>query len=134
MHLRNSKYPLHLSLFFFSKNKIFSLKTLSFSFCFFFLKKARAKQSVSPTHFCSQRGNFHSQVLKSRDQKIKWNGQGDLKSSCHIFSPGVFNMFLVKKRLCKTKYSSEGTISNVDLGLFYPNNQLMFSFVTFWFC
>ena len=28
----------------------------------------------------------------------------------------------------------EGSISNVDLGLFQPNNQLMFSFVTFWFC
>ena len=98
MHLRNSKYPLHLSLFFFSKNKIFSLKTLIFSFFFFFVKKARAKQSVSPTHFCSQRGNFHSQVLKSRDQKIKWNGQGDLKSSCHIFSPGVFLICLLSKK------------------------------------
>ena len=36
-------------------------------------------------------------------------------------------MFFVKKILFKKKYSFEGSISNVDLGL-------MFSFVTFWFC
>ena len=39
-------------------------------------------------------------------------------------------MFLVSK---KKQYGFEGLILNVDLGLFYTNNQLMFSFVTFWF-
>ena len=46
----------------------------------------------------------------------------------------MFTMFLVKKRLFKIKYGFESSISNVDLGLFYPKNQQMFSFVTFWFC
>ena len=42
--------------------------------------------------------------------------------------------FLSKNDL-KIKYGgSEGSISNVDLGLLQPNKQLMFSFVTFWFC
>ena len=39
-----------------------------------------------------------------------------------------------QKRLCKIKYGLEGSISNVDLGLIQPSNQLMFSFVAFWFC
>ena len=39
-----------------------------------------------------------------------------------------------QKRLCKIEYGFEGTISDFDLGLFYPNNQLMFSFVKFWLC
>ena len=38
-------------------------------------------------------------------------------------------MFLVKKILLKIKYGFEGSFLNADLGLFYPNNQLMFSFV-----
>ena len=53
---------------------------------------------------------------------------GDLKS--HRYLPvGVS----YQKRLCKMKYGFERSISNVDLGLFQPKNQLMFSFVTFWF-
>ena len=38
------------------------------------------------------------------------------------------------KKTFKIKYDFESSISNVEIGLFYPNNQLMFSFVTFWFC
>ena len=41
-------------------------------------------------------------------------------------------MFQVKKD-CKIKYGFDGSIPNNDHGLFYPNNQLMFSFLTFWF-
>ena len=44
--------------------------------------------------------------------------QWDLKSSCHRYLPGGLAMFLVKKDLCKVKYGLEGSISNVDLGLF----------------
>ena len=40
-------------------------------------------------------------------------------------------MFLVKKILLKIKYGFEGSISNVDLGLFYPSIQSVFSFSTF---
>ena len=36
-----------------------------------------------------------------------------------------------QKRLTKIKYGFEGSISNVDFILFYPSNQLMFSFVKF---
>ena len=49
-----------------------------------------------------------------------------------IFARGI--TVSVKKRLFKIKYSFEGSISNVDLGLFQPNNQIIISFVTFWFC
>ena len=58
----------------------------------------------------------------------------DLNSSCQGYLPGELTMFLVKKRLLEIKYGFEGSISNVDLGQFYPNNQLLFSFLTFWFC
>ena len=58
----------------------------------------------------------------------------DLKMSCHGYLPGEVTMFLVKKRILEIKYGFEGLISNVDLGLFQPNIQLMFSFVKFWFC
>ena len=54
--------------------------------------------------------------------------------SCHGYLPGEGTMFLVKKRILEIKYGFEGLISNVDLGLFQPNIQLMFSFVKFWFC
>ena len=56
----------------------------------------------------------------------------DLKSSCHGYFPGGLTIFLVKKILLKIKYGFEGSISNVDLGLFYPSIQSVFSFSTFW--
>ena len=43
---------------------------------------------------------------------------GDLKGSCHGYLPGGLSMFLVKKIIFKIKYSFEGSLSNVDLGLF----------------
>ena len=43
---------------------------------------------------------------------------GDFKSSCHGYLPGWVTMFLAKDRLLKIKYGFEGSISNVDLGLF----------------
>ena len=42
-------------------------------------------------------------------------------------------MFLLSKKTLWKKNVFEGSISNVDLGLFYPNNQLVFSFATFSF-
>ena len=48
-----------------------------------------------------------------------------------IFAWGAYCVLCIKKNL---KYGFEGSISNVDLGLFYPNDQLMSSFVTFWLC
>ena len=54
----------------------------------------------------------------------------NVKSFCHAeYLPSC-----QEKRLSKIKYGFEFSISNFDLGLFYPSNQLMFSFVTFWFC
>ena len=44
---------------------------------------------------------------------------GDLNSSCYRYLLGGGLLY------------AEGLISNVDLGLFYPNNGLMFSFATF---
>ena len=44
------------------------------------------------------------------------NALGNLKRSCHRHFPGGLPMFLVKQRLCKIKYSFEGSISNVDIG------------------
>ena len=56
---------------------------------------------------------------------------GDLKrSAMDVCLRGVYYVFCQRKNF----NDFEGSISNVDLGLFYPNNQLMFSFVTFWFC
>ena len=37
--------------------------------------------------------------------------------TCHGYLPGELTIFLVKKRL-KIKYGFEGSISNVDFGLF----------------
>ena len=50
-----------------------------------------------------------------------------------IFAWWIYNVSC-QKILCQKKYGFEDSISNVDLGLLQPNNQLMFSFVTFWFC
>ena len=47
---------------------------------------------------------------------------------------GAYYVYCPKTRLLKIKYGSKGSISNVDLGLFKPNNQLIFSFVTFRLC
>ena len=69
--------------------------------------------------------------------------RGDLNNSSPGYLAGGLTMFLVKKfffkysmalmaqMLKKNLLSNVEKISNVDLGLFYPNNQLMFSFATF---
>ena len=88
--------------------------------------KANAQYQLSL--FLLSGATFSSKFWKGEIRK-KWLSVG-LKE----FLPWIFTIFLVKKRLSKIKYSFEGSIPNVDLGLFYPNNQLMFRFVTFWFC
>ena len=42
----------------------------------------------------------------------------DIKSSCDGYFPEVVTMFHVKKGFSKIKYGFEGSVSNVDLGLF----------------
>ena len=77
---------------------------------------------------------FTVQNFEKRGVKKKMSAWRDLKMPCHGYLPGEGTMFLVKKRILEIKYGFEGLISNVDLGLFQPNIQLMFSFVKFWFC
>ena len=70
-------------------------------------------------------------------QGKKMSAWVDLKSSCHGYLPrgGGGGAYYVSSQKWLLKINGfEGSISNVNLGLFQPNNQLMFSFVTFWFC
>ena len=75
--------------------------------------------------------------LKNEDQK-KWAPGGsergeEAKSFCYRYFPRRLTMLQMfphggllcsfSKKLCKIKYCFEGSISNVDLGLFYPNNR-----------
>ena len=71
-------------------------------------------------HFLLVRDKFQSQILK-RDVR---------KNDCLIelkeFMPQIFaweEAYCVsfQKRLCKMKYGAEGSISNVDLDLFWSN-------------
>ena len=63
--------------------------------------------------------------------------RGDLNNSSPGYLAGGLTMFLVKKNFFKYSMAlmaqmlKKNLLSNVDLGLFYPNNQLMFSFATF---
>ena len=80
------------------------------------------------------RGHAQSQTLKRGYQK-KMRAWGDLNSSFQRYLPRGAYCVSCQKRLYKIKYGFENSISNIYLGLFQPpNNQLMFSFVTFWFC
>ena len=72
--------------------------------------------------------NFQSQILK-RERSKKVSAWGNF----HRYLPGGLLCFLSKKTF-KINYGSEGSIQNVGLGQFQTNNQLMFSFVTFWLC
>ena len=98
-----------------------------------FYKSYKDKISASPLPPSAGRNNFQSHILKwegFRKKKCVWGG---LKQFLPwIFAQGAY-CFLSKKDL-KIKYGFEDSISNADLGLFQSNNQLMFSFVTFWFC
>ena len=77
--------------------------------------------------------NFQSQILKWGDQKKnEFLGGGGLKAFLPwIFALGGLLCLLSKKKLLKLKYGFQGSISHVDIRLFQPGNQLMFSFVTF---
>ena len=57
---------------------------------------------------------------------------GGLKESLSqtFAQEGGLTMFLVKKDFVKLNMVLRDKFSNVSLGLFQPNNQLMFSFVT----
>ena len=48
---------------------------------------------------------------------------GELEFLPHIFAWGAYYVSR-RKRLGNIKYGFEGSISNVDLGQFLPNNQL----------
>ena len=60
---------------------------------------------------------FSPRIWKEGIKKIK-SAWGDLENSCHRCLPGRLTMFLVKKKLLKIKYGFQGSISNVDFGLF----------------
>ena len=64
----------------------------------------------------------------------KWVGSwGILKSPYHRYLPKVrrgLTMYLIKKDFVKWNMVFRAQFSNVNLGLFLPNNQI-FSFVTF---
>ena len=78
--------------------------------------------------------------LKNEDQK-KWAPGGGVKGgrrqrvSVTDISPGRLTMLQMfpqggllcsfSKKLCKIKYCFDASISNVDLGLFYPNNRCL---------
>ena len=69
--------------------------------------------------------------MKRGNQKRNECLEGLEEFLLQIFLPGGLAMFSVKKkRLCKVKYGFESSVSNVDLDMFCPNNQL-FSFLTF---
>ena len=71
--------------------------------------------------FCSRRQHSVPNFEKGgiRNKMSAW---GDLKSSCHRYLPEGDYCVSCKILLCKIKYGFEGSISNVDLGLFQPKN------------
>ena len=77
--------------------------------------------------------NFQSQILK-RGMRKNMSAWGDLKSSWNRYLPRGADNVPCQSRPCKMKSGFEGSVSNVDLSLCKGSNQLMFSFVTFWFC
>ena len=77
---------------------------------------------------------FSPRFWKGQNLKKEMSAWEDLKSSCDVYLRGGACYVSCQKELLKIKYGSKGLISNVDIGLFWPNSQLMFSVVTFWFC
>ena len=116
-----------LSFFFIQLKKCYiSVKTSFFVIfsCFsFFLKLARAKPQYQLLPYPLMRLSKKGEIEEKKKKRKRKSARGDLKSSFHSYFPGLLTMFLVKKRLCKTKHGFEGSIANVDLGLFQPNNQ-----------
>ena len=103
--------------------------------CEIYWETANTSPSAPPT-FC---GEQHS---VPNFEKMGEGGGKSEKNEClgrlKEFLPQIFacrlTVFLVKKDW-KMKYGFDDSISYADLGLFQlPNNQLMFSFVTLWFC
>ena len=64
-------------------------------------------QLPSPSFFFP---SFNPDFWKGGQKKKKVLGE-DLKSSCHRYLLAGHTMFLVKKRLWKTKYDFEGSVS-----------------------
>ena len=63
--------------------------------------------------------NFHPRFWKGGvSKKMSALGEGGLKSSCHEYLPAGLTMFLAKKKDLKITYNFQGSISNIDLGLF----------------
>ena len=98
----------------------------------------KLQHSISLLSFCCE-----DNIQSFSPKFLKKEGVGSEKNECRgrlkeflpqIFAWGGLTRLLVKKRFLKIKHLFEGSISNVDHGLFQPKNQLMFSFVTFWFC
>ena len=85
------------------------------------MEKSTSLQYQSPLFYWGTIPHF-----EKGDQKLNeclWGLKVFIPSS-HIYLPGGLAKFLVKKRIFKTKYGFEDSISNIDLGLFEPNNQL----------
>ena len=68
--------------------------------------------------------NLQSQILERVDQK-KNECLGVLKSTCHRYLPRGLTMFLIKQDFVKWNMALRAQFSNISLGLFQPNNQLM---------
>ena len=79
--------------------------------------------------------NLQSQILKRGwSEKKKWEpGVSEHVLATDICLGGLV-MFFVQKDFVKWNMVLRAQFSNVSLDLFKLNNQLMYSFVTFWFC
>ena len=67
--------------------------------------------------------------------EVNTNAENEIGNFIYYFISILHETYYVssQKKLLKIN-GFEGSISDVDLGLFQPNNQIMFSFLTFWFC
>ena len=95
--------------------------------CMKYIKKQPRKYQPLPL---SVGNNIQTQILKSGDQK-KMSAWRDLKSSFHRYLPGGAYCVSCQERL-QNKMLFWGL--NFKCWSWPPNNQLMFSFVTLWFC
>ena len=86
------------------------------------------------THSISYTLSAGTHLWFPRGDQKKMTSWRDLKSFCHEYLHGKTYYISCQKRLLKIRHSFEGSILDVDLGLFESNHQFMFSFVTFWFC
>ena len=87
------------------------------------------------TPFCLGRGgggqlSVNDVPCEKRFCKTKSGFEGSI-SNIDLGLPGGTYDVPCQKSFFEIKYGLEGSISNVDSGFFQPNNQIMFSFVTF---